>query len=218
MLPAITIAGAAALAYANQRPQYQGMAPDAEELFTGRLSNRVGGHEQIHTEETKIVRHNRGYGQKPTVSARHADNYLVQKNQVLGHLLSGVGIQDNRGILNADTSKSRSLPQLPNAECKMARDLRSVPSVSFDRYSAERPPENMPWLFRDEFGNAGGMPEQGASYVWPNSLYYGNPWGVGGQLFSSKRTGIRKDDGYLWPRKNNTGKTGKRVRFGGSAV
>lgn len=86
-----------------------------------------------------------------------------------------------------------------------------------DRKSSDIEPDNKPWLMRDEFGHAGAGPQQGSSYVWPNFNYYGNPWGMGGQLYTHLRQGGQQDDRYLAPNKNVPEEHKKRVRFAPTA-
>lgn len=151
-----------------------------ESKHTGFLRSANRSNEVVHSEETAIVRPARGRD-SPLDTAAKWQVYHYTKNNILGTLGSWGGALNNLGIIRPDYRKKPGLPGLINHEG--FHDWDAVPNAWFDRQSAATPPENMPHLNRDQFGNSGGTPQQGPSDVVLSKLYVGNPWGVGGQDF-----------------------------------
>lgn len=185
--------------------------PTAASIETyGFLRNVNRGLNNIHSEETRIIRPTQGTVD-PFQNSVEAQQYVDKKNHTLAALYVDGNVQNNRHIVRPSLSTRFRLAMVPNPGNQWAEILRNVPNVLFDRKTDAYPAENRTWEFRDQFGHSGGAPLQGPSYVWPEFNYYGNPWGMGGQLYSHLRQGGQQNDGYLWPAKNNTNQ--KRVRF-----
>lgn len=190
------------------------MNNDWEERLTGRLRNLHRGLRNIHTEETRVIRKYGGHSD-PIQAARDYERYHKQKIDHLARL-HVQHIHDNRKINKYSVNTRFANAMVPNRDSVWASLLSNVPNIIYEYDNSALPNENKSWLYRDQFGHAAANPEQGASYVWPDWNYYGNPWGMGGELYSHLRQGGQQDDKYLWPRKNDTNNTllkKKSVRF-----
>lgn len=153
-----------------------------EAFHTGFLRGANRSSNGIRSEETKMVFPS--FSVDPLVNAVKSTYFTLTKNNILGELYSNGGLFNNMKILRVDYSRKPRLPELPNKEA-FGEAWSDVPNVSYDRPSAATPPENKMWLNRDQYGHSGGAPRDGRSYLEPNIMYYGNPWGQGGQAFKA---------------------------------
>lgn len=190
------------------------LTSEKELRLTGLLRSQNRGLENIHSEETRVIRPYGGGGNtlSPLVSAIEAQAYHDKKSNILG-FMHAQNVQNNRKIIRPNLSRGRRLPQAPHKNNIWARILSNTPMLHIDRNTGDIEPDNKPWNMRDEFGHAAATPVQGASYVWPNFNYYGNPWGMGGQLYTHLRQGGQQNDRYLYPNKNQPSEAKKKVRF-----
>lgn len=176
---------------------------EREAQMTGYVRNLYKGTNNIHSEETRIVRPYGNAPRDPVEAAVAGEVFMKKKNDHLAQLY-----QENRPfgrqILTPNIHTKVPLAQIPHPESSWAELLKNIPNKIFDKNNAKVPLEDQHYRYTDPFGHAGANPEHGVSYVWPNYLYYGNPWGVGGQLFTHLRQGGQINDDYLYPAKNNT--------------
>lgn len=136
----------------------------------------------ISSEETKIVRPTNSSKIPVMQNLLEWQNWFYGKNFILGNLYADAKkSMDNNQIIRPNLVHKTRLMMLPNHEAYS--DFDSLPNAYYDRQSADTPVDNMILEYRDQYGNAGGAPAQGYSYLYPSFLYYGNPWGVGGQNF-----------------------------------
>lgn len=153
-----------------------------EAFHTGFLRGANRSSNGIRSEETKMIFPN--FSIDPLINAMKSTAYVLQKNNILGELYSKGGVFNNMKILRVDYSRKPRLPELPNKEA-YGEAWSDVPNVTYDRPFAATPPENKMWLNRDQYGHSGGAPRDGRSYLEPNIMYYGNPWGAGGEAFKA---------------------------------
>lgn len=175
---------------------------EKEAQMTGHLRNLYRGGNNIFSEETRLVR-KLGENQKPIIAAVTGELTMRAKNDHLANLYVENGLLARKIIRPNINTRFRNA-SIPNSQSVWAKILKNVPNSYTGRRSDRVPLEDQHWRYLDQFGHAGANPEKGRSYVWPNYLYYGNPWGAGGQLYSHFRQGGQQDDKYLWPAKNNT--------------
>lgn len=163
-----------------------------ELAHTGSLRSANRGVNVIHSEETKMIRPLKGITD-PRQSNINWSSYYQKKNAFLGWLYGwGAAVLDNKKILRPSYTTKPRLVGVPSREG--FEGFEAIPNTYFDRDSAAEPIENKVYLYRDPYGQAGGAPEQGASYVVLNELYDSNPWGTGGQGFIAVGNQYRNPD------------------------
>ncbi len=226
MLPLVVAAGAAywVLSPKNETKITELPSGDKEireALHTGFLRSANRGLNNLDSEETRIVRTPEG-NIDPRLNAAEWTKYYNKKNNILGYLYGyAQATMDNWQIFRPDYSKKPGLPLLPSEEG--FPEWKNLPNMNYDRIHDVTPIENQVELYRDPYGNSGGAPKQGVSYLILNELYYGNPWGVGGPGFQAVGNEYRKAGYYDKPPpepvlKQNKNKRAidqmkKRVRF-----
>lgn len=180
-----------------------------EELF-GELRSANRGTHNLFTQETNMIRPV-SQNAPPKQTAIDVRRYNEQKNNTLASMYVGGTVHNHRKIIRPSLFTRFRLGVRPSPGNRFGKLLANDPTAWSDYQTNDYPTENKIWLYRDQFGPSGGAPVQGSSYVWPASSYYGNPWGVGGQLYSHLRQGGQQNDFYLAPYKNTPSK--KKVTF-----
>ena len=189
--------GAGAWALSGQNtPQPMQMAPDAEERFNGRLG-KWNSSNNVHSEETKMIRPPGRNPSNPVILAYEVDQYQIKKNHILGEIFKMAGIHSHKGILQADKIKHTPLPRLMHPDGAQSDALRNYPTLTFERTNASMPEEDARTGFKDQYGHAGSNPKNGKPRRWPNQLVFGSPWGTGGLYALQLRSGMKHGDGFL---------------------
>lgn len=175
---------------------------ELEAQMTGHFPNLYRGTNNLHSEETRMVRLYNGK-RDPIEGTVKGVQFMKAKNDHLADLHKENTLLSRKIIRPNIHTRYRS-GIVPNPGSAWGQWLRNVPNV-FRGSDTDKPQlEDQHYRFLDPYGHAGANPEHGKSYVWPNYLYYGNPWGAGGQAYSHLRQGGQINDYYLWPAKNNT--------------
>lgn len=194
MLPVVLAGGLLWYSSSQQQPntgetKYDLESREINHMGLIRSTNSTRG---IWAEEVNIVRPSNGCHVPPLEHAIEQQRWQAKRNNALGKLYANAGIEENRGIIRNSFGAKPPLVMLPNHEAFSQFD--SLPNAYYDRESAAMPADNRSDLYRDPFGHNNSTPAGEYTYMYPNILYWGNPWGTGGPKFQAVGNQYRNTD------------------------